>query len=116
MKFVKSIKPEHLNYYHKLHGGVLSQWIDESAWIYGKSTYPANDFVTKILNVDFYDTSENGDIIQIDIHESEVEVGNTSLRIPRIICSNLTTDKRIAIGYVVLVSVDKFGSKCTLIE
>lgn len=89
----KWVKPEDLNPNGTLFGGRLLQWVDEEAALYAIVQLENKKVVTKyISDINFLDSSEQGDIIEIGI--DVVKFGRTSLTL-RCEVRNMMTRKTI---------------------
>ena len=106
---LKSVTPRDTNYYGKLNGGVLSMWIDESAWVFAKDRYSKLNFYTKKIEIEYMTCGDCGDIVEI--RSEEGIVGTTSLTYEKIEAYNKTQDRVIACAKVVMVCVDEDGNK-----
>jgi acyl-CoA hydrolase len=86
------VRPEHLNHYGYLFGGMMLKWIDEAAWMAASMDFPGYSLVTVSMDrVVFKHRVENGSILRFrTLPESQ---GNTS------------------VSYGVVVEADAPGSK-----
>lgn len=79
MESFKMVRPEHLNHYGYLYGGILLQWVDETAWIAASRDYPHCNFVTVGMDkVEFRKSVKQGSILRFDVVKSRI--GNTSVQ------------------------------------
>ena len=89
----KWVKPEDLNPNGTLFGGRLLQWVDEEAALYAIVQLENKKVVTKyISDINFTDSSEQGDIVEIGI--DVVKFGRTSITL-RCEVRNMMTRKTI---------------------
>ncbi|MGE4497619.1 MAG: acyl-CoA thioesterase [Deferribacterales bacterium] len=71
------VRPEHLNHYGYLFGGMMLKWIDEIAWLAASLDFPGYSLVTVSMDrVIFKHRVENGSILKfITLPE---KIGRTS--------------------------------------
>lgn len=72
------VRPEHLNHYGYLFGGMMLKWIDEIAWLAASLDFPGYSLVTVTMDkVIFKHRVENGSILKfITLPE---KIGRTSV-------------------------------------
>jgi acyl-CoA hydrolase len=79
MNFYAIVRPEHLNHYNYLFGGVMLRWVDEYAYIAGIHEFPAARFVTRGMDrVSFTQSVKNGAVLRFQV--AREHLGNTSVR------------------------------------
>lgn len=72
------VRPEHLNHYGYLFGGIMLKWVDEFAWLAAAMDFPGYTFVTVTMDKSlFKHRVENGSILKFSI--TPVKIGNTSV-------------------------------------
>ncbi|HAL87236.1 MAG TPA: acyl-CoA thioesterase [Deferribacteraceae bacterium] len=72
------VRPEHLNHYGYLFGGMMLKWIDEIAWLAASMDFPGYSLVTVSMNrVIFKHRVENGSILKFIILPEKI--GRTSV-------------------------------------
>ena len=77
MNFHTIVRPEHLNQYHFLFGGVMLKWVDEYAYIAATTEFPGAHFVTRAMDqVEFTQSVSNGDLLRF--HVTRSHTGATS--------------------------------------
>ena len=110
------VRPEHLNHYGHLFGGVLLKWVDEFAWLAASRDYPGCRFVTIAMDrVEFKHPAPAGSILRF--HITRAKEGNTSVTYSAEVFStepDATAEKSIFSTNVTFVRVDEAGSKCPL--
>lgn len=86
------VRPEHLNHYGYLFGGVMLKWIDEVAWMAAAMDFPGFSLVTVTMDK--------------SVFKHRVENGS-------ILCFTVLPEKigRTSVSYNVTVSADAPGSK-----
>lgn len=92
MESFKMVRPGHLNHYGYLYGGILLQWVDETAWIAASRDYPQCNFVTIGMDkVEFRKSVKQGAILRFDVVKSRT--GNTSVQYTvTVFARNIETD------------------------
>jgi acyl-CoA hydrolase len=74
----KVVRPEHLNSFGYLFGGVLLKWVDEIGWIAASRDYPGCNFVTVSMDkVEFRSPVRQGTVLRF--YTGERQTGNTSV-------------------------------------
>ena len=110
------VRPEHLNHYGHLFGGVLLKWVDEFGWLAASRDYPGSRFVTVGMDrVEFKHPAPAGSILRF--HITRAKEGNTSVAYSAEVFSkepDATGEKSIFSTNVTFVRVDETGSKCPL--
>jgi len=72
------VRPEHLNHYGYLFGGMMLKWIDEIAWLAASMDFPGYSLVTVSMDrVIFKHRVENGSILKFIILPEKI--GRTSV-------------------------------------
>lgn len=72
------VRPEHLNHYGYLFGGMMLKWIDEIAWLAASMDFPGYSLVTVSMNrVIFKHRVENGSILKFIVLPEKI--GRTSV-------------------------------------
>jgi acyl-CoA hydrolase len=110
------VRPEYLNHFGNLFGGVLLQWVDEFAWIAAARDFPGNSFVTVAMSeVRFRKSVKNGSILRFDI--SLAKKGKTAVHynadvyaaLPEDVAENCVFSTQIS-----FVKIDSEGNKCEI--
>ncbi|MDD3954022.1 MAG: hotdog domain-containing protein [Lentisphaeria bacterium] len=79
MNFYTIVRPEHLNHYHYLFGGVMLRWVDEYAYVAAIREFPTARFVTRAMDqVSFTQSVKNGAMLRFQV--SREHLGNTSVQ------------------------------------
>ncbi|NLZ63686.1 MAG: acyl-CoA thioesterase [Lentisphaerae bacterium] len=82
MDFYTLVRPEHLNHYNYLFGGVLLQWIDEFAYIAAIRQFPAARFVTRAMDkVSFHKSVNNGALLRFQVTRERLGTTSVSYRV-----------------------------------
>ena len=77
MESFKLVRPEHLNHYGYLFGGILLKWVDEAGWISASRDYPKCNFVTVGMDrVEFRKSIRQGSILRFE--SARMTTGKTS--------------------------------------
>ncbi len=77
MESFKLVRPEHLNHYGYLFGGILLKWVDEAGWIAASRDYPKCNFVTVGMDkVEFRKSIRQGSILRFE--SARIRTGRTS--------------------------------------
>jgi acyl-CoA hydrolase len=72
------VRPEHLNHYGYLFGGVMLKWIDEIAWMAAAMDFPGYSLVTVTMDKSvFKHRVENGSILLFTVLPEKI--GKTSV-------------------------------------
>jgi acyl-CoA hydrolase len=72
------VRPEHLNHYGYLFGGMMLKWIDEIAWLAASMDFPGYSLVTVSMDrVIFKHRVENGSILKFIVLPEKI--GRTSV-------------------------------------
>ena len=72
------VRPEHLNHYGYLFGGVMLKWIDEVAWLAAAMDFPGYSLVTVTMDKSiFKHRVENGSILRFTVLPERI--GRTSV-------------------------------------
>ncbi|GAB1536271.1 hotdog domain-containing protein [Geovibrio sp. ADMFC3] len=72
------VRPEHLNHYGYLFGGMMLKWIDEIAWLAASMDFPGYSLVTVSMDrVVFKHRVENGSILKFIVLPEKI--GRTSV-------------------------------------
>ena len=110
------IRPEHLNHYGYLFGGVMLKWSDEFAWIAATSDYPGCSLVTIAMdNVEFRKRISNGSILRFKI--DRIKQGKTSAQysIEVFAKEQGSSDEDMVFSTkITFVRIDENGNKCLL--
>ena len=110
------VRPEHLNHFGYLFGGVLLKWVDEFAWLAASRDYPGCRFVTIAMDrVEFRQSAPAGAILRF--HITRAKEGNTSVTYSVEVFStepDATAEKSIFTTNVTFVCVDEAGRKSPL--
>ncbi|HUW56373.1 MAG TPA: acyl-CoA thioesterase [Planctomycetota bacterium] len=108
------VRPEHLNHYGHLFGGVLLKWVDEYAWLAASRDYPGCRFVTVGMDrVEFKHPVGPGAILRF--HITRAKEGTTSVTYAVEVLSrgvDAPDETSIFTTHVTFVSVDEQGKKC----
>jgi len=110
------VRPEHLNHYGVLFGGVLLKWVDEFAWLAASCEYSGCTLVTVGMDrVVFKEQVQNGAILRFSIlFESQGRTSvtykvNVNARSP-----DSNKERPVFSTHVTFVRVDDSGQKCPL--
>ena len=110
------VRPEHLNHYGHLFGGVLLKWVDEFAWLAASRDFPGCRFVTIAMDrVEFKHPAPGGSILRF--HITRAREGNTSVTYSTEVFAtdpDATQETSIFTTNVTFVRVDEAGNKCAL--
>jgi acyl-CoA hydrolase len=110
------VRPEHLNHYGFLFGGVLLKWVDEFAWLTASLDFPQCTLVTVAMdNIQFKQRVLNGSILRF--HITALRLGDTSVTYTVEVVSDepgSTVEKRVFSTTVTFVRVDADGRKVSL--
>jgi len=110
------IRPEHLNHYGYLFGGVMLKWADEFAWIAASSDYPDCSLVTIAMdNVEFRKRISNGSILRFKINR--IKQGTTSAQyLIEVFAKEQTSfeENKVFSTKITFVRIDESGNKCPL--
>jgi len=67
------VRPEHLNHYGKLFGGVMLKWIDEAAWMTASLDFPGCKMVTVAMDsIVFKHQVVNGSILRFETRPKKI--------------------------------------------
>lgn len=104
----KLIKPQDMNPFGTLFGGVLLAWIDEEAAIFVSCQLRKKRIVTKYMSeIDFVHSATLGDIVEIGLET--VSVGTSSITIRCEVRQKFSHKVIIRIEKIVFVHVDEKG-------
>lgn len=104
----KLIKPQDMNPFGTLFGGVLLAWIDEEAAIFVSCQLRKQRIVTKYMSeIDFVHSATLGDIVEIGLET--VSVGTSSITIRCEVRQKFSHKVIIRIEKIVFVHVDENG-------
>lgn len=79
MDFYSIVRPEHLNQYDFLFGGVMLQWVDEYAYIAAANDFPGGHFVTRAMDrVEFTRGVVNGAMVRFHVTLQHCGVSSAS--------------------------------------
>lgn len=110
------VRPEHLNHYGHLFGGVLLKWVDEYAWLAASRDYPGYRFVTVAMDrVEFRHPVGAG--ASLRFHITRAKEGTTSVTYAVEVFStepDATGETSIFTTHITFVRVDETGQKCSL--
>ena len=116
MNFYTIVRPEHLNHYHYLFGGVMLRWVDEYAYVAAIREFPSARFVTRAMDqVSFTQSVKNGAMLSFQV--TREHLGNTSVRYRVVVFArDLQADEEYHVfeTVVTLVSLAPDGSKTPL--
>lgn len=105
----KLIKPQDMNPFGTLFGGILLAWIDEEAAIFVSCQLRKPRIVTKYMSeIDFVHSANLGDIIEIGLET--VSVGRTSITMRCEVRQKFSHKVIIRIEKIVFVHVDEEGN------
>lgn len=116
MDHYKLVRPEHLNDFGSLFGGILLQWIDEIAYIHVNLDYPGKQFVTVSLDdVEFKHPIRNGQILRFVCTRKREGRTSVSYHV-QVIGARYQADQEKVVfeNTITFVSVDAGGNKRTL--
>ncbi len=116
MDFYTLVRPEHLNHYHYLFGGVMLRWIDEFAYIAAIRQFPAGRFVTRALDkVSFQQSVNNGTLLRFQVTRERLGKTSVSYRV-QVWARNFQEIAENAVfeTVVTLVSINQEGQKTPL--
>ncbi|MFC1568834.1 acyl-CoA thioesterase [bacterium] len=112
------VRPEHLNHYGVLFGGVLLKWVDEFAWMAASLEYPGIKLVTVGMDrVEFKEQVQNGAILRFDVQYQRQ--GKTSVHYFVQVAAkspSIEQERPVFSTRVTFVRVDEKGEKCDLPE
>lgn len=112
------VRPEHLNHYGYLFGGVMLKWIDEFAWLTASRDFPKCMLVTIAMNnIQFRQRVINGSILRF--HVERLKQGKTSVCYTvKVYAEESQTEKEKMVfrTQVTFVRVNDRGEKMTLPE
>jgi acyl-CoA hydrolase len=110
------VRPEHLNHYGFLFGGVLLKWVDEFAWMAASLDFPQCTLVTVAMdNIQFKQQVPNGSILRF--HITPLRLGDTSVTYTVEVQSDepgSSVENRVFSTTVTFVRVDADGRKLSL--
>ncbi len=116
MEFFTLVRPEHLNHYNYLFGGVMLQWIDEFAYIAAIREFPSGRFVTRAMDkVSFHKSVNNGTLLRFQV--TRERLGNTSVSYRvRVWARNFQeiSENEVFETVVTMVSMNSEGNKISL--
>ncbi|MEX0593127.1 MAG: hotdog domain-containing protein [Balneolaceae bacterium] len=104
----KLVKPQDMNPFGTLFGGILLAWIDEEAAIFVSCQLRKQRIVTKYMSeIDFVHSATLGDIVEIGLET--VAVGKSSITIRCEVRQKFSHKVIIRIEKIVFVHVDEEG-------
>lgn len=110
------VRPEHLNHYGKLFGGVLLKWIDEYAWLTAARDFPGSSLVTVSMDkIVFKQQVENGTILRFNVHA--VKQGTSSIKYEVEVYGDFPgaeEEKEVFSTEITFVNVDREGKATPL--
>ena len=110
------VRPEHLNHYGFLFGGVLLKWVDEYAWLAASRDFSGCTLITVAMdNIQFKQKVPNGSILRF--HIVPLRLGNTSVTYTVEVYSEelgIDAEKKVFATTVTFVRVDENGRKVSL--
>ena len=112
------VRPEHLNHYGYLFGGVMLKWVDENAWMAASREFPGYNLVT--IGMDacrFKYRVENGSILRF--HTEKNKQGRTSATYSVIVFADApgaSHEKEVFSISVTFVRLNKAGRPCGLVS
>ncbi len=110
------VRPEHLNHYGYLFGGIMLQWVDENAWMAATREYPGRNLVTVGMDAcRFKHQVENGSILRFNL--TKVKAGRTSVTYNVIVYADApgsAAETEVFSISVTFVNLNKNGKPCTL--
>lgn len=116
MNFYTIVRPEHLNHYNYLFGGVMLRWVDEYAYVAAIHDFPSARFVTRGMDqVSFTQSVKSGAMLRFQV--SREYLGNTSVRYRVVVFArDLQTKEEYHVfeTVVTMVSLAADGSKTPL--
>ncbi|MGM0505753.1 MAG: acyl-CoA thioesterase [Bacteroidota bacterium] len=105
----KLIKPQDMNPFGTLFGGILLAWIDEEAAVFVSCQLRKQRIVTKYMSeIDFVHSANLGDIIEIGLET--VAVGKSSITLRCEVRQKFSHKVIIRIEKIVFVHVDDEGN------
>ena len=112
------VRPEHLNHYGYLFGGVLLKWIDENAWLVASRNFRDCTLVTIGMNdISFNEPVKSGSILRFNI--LMVKQGRTSATYSVKVFADepgAKTEKLVFTTLITFVRIDQQGQKIPLPE
>lgn len=110
------VRPEHLNHYGYLFGGMMLKWVDEFAWLVATREFPGCTLVTIAMDdILFKERVVCGAILRFDMRQ--LKIGKTSVKYGVEVYAEEPGDpseKKVFTTSVTFVRVDKDGNKCDL--
>lgn len=107
------VRPEYLNHYGYLFGGVMLKWVDEFAWIAASREFSGCNLVTVALdNITFKERVNNGSILRFNI--ARIKIGHTSAEYEVTVYADLpgfTIEKKVFTTKITFVNLDENGKK-----
>lgn len=107
------VRPEHLNQYGSLFGGMMLKWVDEFAWLAATRAYPQCRLVTiGMNNIQFRHRVDNGSILRFRI--LPLRTGHTSVCFTVKVYAafpGIEKEKLVFRTQVTFVNVDETGRK-----
>ncbi len=116
MNYYTIVRPEHLNQFNLLFGGVMLQWVDEYAYITAVNEFPKGHFVTRGLDkVEFTRGVNNGALLRFDVNRIRRGVTSVSYSVEVFSRDAQQCDEYPVFNTVVtMVTVDEDGQKTPL--
>ncbi|NMA42964.1 MAG: acyl-CoA thioesterase [Oligosphaeraceae bacterium] len=116
MNFYTIVRPEHLNHYNYLFGGVLLRWVDEFAYLAAVREFPAARFVTRAMHeISFTQSVKNGAMLRFQVEREKLGTTSVSYRV-EVFARDLQEydEYHVFENVVTLVSLTKEGKKTPL--
>ncbi|MDD3695228.1 MAG: hotdog domain-containing protein [Lentisphaeria bacterium] len=116
MNFYTIVRPEHLNHYNYLFGGVLLRWVDEFAYLAAVREFPAARFVTRAMHeIEFTKSVKNGAMLRFQVEREKCGITSVSYRVV-VYARDLQEHDEYHVfeNVVTLVSLTKEGEKTPL--
>jgi len=106
------VRPEHLNHYGYLFGGVMLKWIDEYAWLAAAKDFPGESLVTVAMDsIVFKHQVPNGSILRFKT--DAVKQGRSSIKYEVIVFADSpgsTEEQEVFSTNITFVNIDKKGN------
>ncbi|HBD93079.1 MAG: acyl-CoA thioesterase [Spirochaetes bacterium GWF1_31_7] len=111
------VRPEHLNHYGYLFGGMMLKWVDEFAWIAASKEFTGAKLVTIAMNnILFKERVVNGSILRF--HINLAKKGTTSVEYAVDVYADEPDnqiEKKVFSTSITFVNINEHGEKLKII-
>lgn len=116
MNTFQHVRPEHLNHYGYLFGGVMLKWIDEAAWMTSSLDFPGCRLVTVAMDsIIFKHQVVNGSILRFET--LPLKIGNKSITYKVVVYADEpggTMEKEVFSTNITFCRIDSEGKSTPL--